>query len=126
MSTARTAEDCDHLLGKFLALGDLDAIVGLYEPTACFVNDTREKAVGHDAIRASFRDFAAAKPKLTAKIVLSAPNGDDLVLLYNDWTLEMTGPDGKPLTVTGKAIEAVRRQPDGTWRFAIDDPFARS
>jgi len=24
-----------------------------------------------------------------------------------------------------KAMEIVRRQPDGTWRFVIDDPYAR-
>ncbi len=27
--------------------------------------------------------------------------------------------------LAGKAIEVVRRQADGTWRFAIDDPYAR-
>jgi hypothetical protein len=25
----------------------------------------------------------------------------------------------------GKAMEICHRQPDGTWRFAIDDPYAR-
>jgi len=28
--------------------------------------------------------------------------------------------------VKGKSMEVVRRQPDGTWLFAIDDPWARS
>ena len=26
----------------------------------------------------------------------------------------------------GKSAEVVRRQPDGTWLFAIDDPYGRS
>jgi len=46
-------------------------------------------------------------------------------VLYNDWTGTMKGPDGAPVKMAGKAIEIVRRQPDGTWRFVVDDPFAR-
>jgi hypothetical protein len=30
--------------------------------------------------------------------------------------------DGKPFTANGKSMEVVRRQPDGTWRFVIDNP----
>jgi len=37
----------------------------------------------------------------------------------------MTGPDGQPTAMAGKAIEVVRRQADGTWRFIVDDPWAR-
>ena len=51
--------------------------------------------------------------------------GEDLALVYNDWTLSATGADGNPIERSGKAIEVVRRQPDGSWRFAIDDPTAR-
>jgi ketosteroid isomerase-like protein len=51
--------------------------------------------------------------------------GEDLALVYNDWTLSATGPDGSPIQRSGKAIEVVRRQRDGSWRFAIDDPRAR-
>ena len=47
--------------------------------------------------------------------------GDDLAVLYNDWTITASG-----LSLSGKAIEVVRRQPDGTWKFVIDDPFGRS
>jgi ketosteroid isomerase-like protein len=47
-------------------------------------------------------------------------------MLYNDWQGRATGPDGAPVELTGKAIEVVRRQADGTWRFAIDDAYGRS
>jgi len=123
--SAQTPEECDHLLGEYLASAQLDAIVDLYESSACFVTDTREVLVGRDAIRAAFVDFAAAKPRLQPNIVLVARNGDDLAVLYNNWTMKMTGPDGQPIEMQGKAIETVRRQPDGTWRFAIDDPYGR-
>jgi len=48
--------------------------------------------------------------------------GEDLAVLYNDWSLRA---DGKPAELVGKAMEVVRRQPDGTWLFAVDAPFAR-
>jgi ketosteroid isomerase-like protein len=35
------------------------------------------------------------------------------------------GPDGVLIERSGRAIEIVRRQTDGTWRVAIDDPYAR-
>jgi len=44
----------------------------------------------------------------------------------NDWTLSATPPGAPPIERSGKAMEVVRRQPDGSWRVAIDDPFARS
>jgi uncharacterized protein (TIGR02246 family) len=124
--TARSPEDCDRLLGEFLAAGDLDSIVELYEPGACFVTPEREALVGRDAIRGAFADLAAAKPRLRENIVRVLRNGDNLAVLYNDWTMSTRGPDGQPIEMAGKAIEVVCRQSDGTWRFAIDDPFGRA
>jgi ketosteroid isomerase-like protein len=52
--------------------------------------------------------------------------GDDLAIVYNDWTLTGTGPDGASVSDAGRAVEVVRRQPDGTWRSVVDDPRGRS
>jgi ketosteroid isomerase-like protein len=52
-------------------------------------------------------------------------SGDDLAMVYNDWHMSAKRADGQPVEVRGKAIEVVRRQPDGTWRFILDDPYAR-
>ena len=38
-------------------------------------------------------------------------------------TLEGTRPDGRPVKSTLHTLEVVRRQPDGSWRYVIDDPF---
>lgn len=123
---ARAPEDCDHLLNEFLAAGDLDAIVELYEPGATFVTRRREVKVGRDAIRQAFADLAAAKPRLRANILMTLRNGDNLAVLYNDWTMSVGTPDGETSEMNGKAIEVVCRQSDGSWKFAVDDPFARS
>ena len=73
----------------------------------------------------AFKDFAAARPRLRSNIIRTLRNGDNLAVLYNDWTMTVTPPGGQPTEMTGKAIEVVCRQADGTWRFAVDDPFAR-
>ena len=123
--TARTAEACDELLGELLLSGDLDGILELYEKGASFVNQDRQVLVGHDAIRTGFEVLAAAKPRLRSNIVRTMRNGDNLAVLYNDWTMSVTPPGGEPMQMTGKAIEVVCKQSDGSWRFAIDDPWAR-
>jgi uncharacterized protein (TIGR02246 family) len=123
---ARTPEDCDHRLNEYLAAGDLDAIVGLYEPGATFVTQDRSVKVGRDAIREAFAEFAAAKPRLRSNIVMVLRNGDNLAVLYNDWSMSVRTPDGQEHQMTGKAVEVVCRQSDGSWKFAVDDPFARS
>jgi ketosteroid isomerase-like protein len=46
-------------------------------------------------------------------------------MVYNDWRMTLTGPDGKAQQSSGKAIEVVRRQADGSWKYVVDDPNAR-
>jgi uncharacterized protein (TIGR02246 family) len=121
----RTPEECDALFERHVNAGDLDALVALYEPDATLVAAPGERAVGHAAIREALAPLLAAKARITMHVVRVERAGDDLAALYNDWTSRATGPDGTAVEMAGKAVEVVRRQPDGTWRFAIDDAFAR-
>ena len=123
---ARTPEDCDHLLGEYLSSGSVDDILTLYEPDAVFVTQDRQQLAGHAAVREVMTVFASARPQLTPNLTLVAKQGDDVAVIYNDWTLTAVEPDGNKVEQSGRAIEVVRRQADGTWRFAFDDPFARS
>ena len=120
----RLPEDCDRLFAEGVNAGDADAVVALYEEGACFVQ--REGvAIGPTAIRPVIVRMLAAKPRLTCNVRTVLRAGEDLALLYNDWSLSSAGPDGQTVERTGKALELVRRQPDGTWRFVIDDPYGR-
>jgi ketosteroid isomerase-like protein len=53
----------------------------------------------------------------------SAIRSGDLALLHCRWALSGTGPDGSPLNLSGTTADVVRRQADGTWLFAIDNPW---
>jgi uncharacterized protein (TIGR02246 family) len=125
MTPPRTPEDCDHLFERHLNAGDIEAVVALYEPGASLLNQDGTAAVGPTAIRAAVAAFAEMKPRLRMNIVKTIRVNDDLAVLYNDWTATIPSPDGAPAEIAGKAIEVMRRQPDGTWRFVVDDPFAR-
>ena len=105
--------------------GDLDGLASLYEPGGALVQPDGSLAVGPAAIRESFRGLVATKPRITMGVVRILRTGDDLAMLYNDWSMEATGPDGAKVNSTGKAIELIRRQSDGSWLFAMDDPFGR-
>jgi uncharacterized protein (TIGR02246 family) len=121
----RTPEECDELFARHLNAGDLDGLVSLYEPRAVLVQQDRSIAAGTAAVREGLAGFVAMKPRITMNVIQVVRVGDDLAALYNDWSLTATGPDGASVSASGKAIELTRRQSDGSWLFALDDPFAR-
>ena len=47
----------------------------------------------------------------------------DIALYCCQWTMQFTGPDGQEQTLSGRDANVARRQPDGTWRILIDNPF---
>ena len=73
-----------------------------------------------EAIRQVMSQFLALQPTLTLKV--TAVQAGAIALLSSTWSLAGTGPDGKPVSMSGQGREVVRRQPDGTWRFVIDAP----
>ena len=122
---AHKPEECDVQFGDHVNAGNLEALVGLYEPTCPLVQQDGTLLVGHDAIRANLGRLVAMKAHIDIEVVKVVPAGEGLAMVYSDWLMTATAPDGQPVARSGKAIEVVRRQGDGTWRFAADDPFAR-
>ena len=120
--TARNPEDVDRLFGEHLNAGDLDALVALYEPNASLTAAPGQRVTGHAAIREALAGFLAAKPRMTMRARTIAQVGD-VALTSANWTLDMTGPDGKPAQMSAQSVEVVRRHPDGSWRVVIDEPF---
>ena len=50
---------------------------------------------------------------------LMLPAGD-AGYTWGRYTTRTTGPDGKPVTTRGRYITLWRRQPDGSWKVALD------
>jgi len=120
---ARKPEECDILITDAIKRKDLDAAVALYEPNAAFVLDSGEIVTGRETIREVLKAWIALDDIRFTTEVKAFPSADgNLAMTRGTWIATAKGPDGKPVTLTGKNVEVVRRQPDGTWLFVIDNP----
>ena len=118
-------DDAAKIDDRFVAAlndGDLDALVALYEPNASLMPAPGKVVQGSAAIRGALAGFVAAKPKMSATARTLAQSGD-VALVSAEWQLEVDGPDGKRANMSGRSVEVVRRQADGSFRFVIDFPF---
>ena len=117
---ARTPEEIDVLFQKFLNAGDVDGLVGLYEPNATLIGGPDQPANGTAAIREALTAFVDTQAKIDLRVEQTVIAGDDIATLYSTWTLS-----GGPEEMGGKSVEVVRRQADGAWLFVFDDPWGR-
>ena len=119
---ARNPAEVDAVFVKALNAGDLETMVGLYEPAAALTPSPGKTVVGRAAIREALAGFLAMKPtmRLTCKVL---GQSDDLALVTGRWELEGTGPDGRAVALKGQSVEVVRRQADGRWLFVVDNPW---
>ena len=110
------------LLKAFNA-GDIDATLACYEPQACFVLKSGHAARGAAELREMYRATFSYKPdlKLDVRKIISA--GDDLVLVVVKWTSNTVSSSGEAKVWAGTATDIVRRQADGTWKLALDNPY---
>lgn len=122
---AQKPEQCDELFESGINAGDVDAVVALYEPDATLVPAPGQTANGTAAIHEAIAGIVAADGQMKLNVTRVVTAGD-VAITYNDWSGTMAGPDGAKIELSGKAIEVCRRQPDGTWKFIIDDPFGRA
>jgi uncharacterized protein (TIGR02246 family) len=108
--------------------GDLDVLLALYEPEATLVPQPGQVAAGIAAIREALSGFLALKGRMEIEEIgpEHMVQAGDLALGSGSWTLAGTGPDGEPVTMSGRSTDVLRRQPDGSWRWVIDVPFGIS
>ena len=110
-------------MGLFNA-GDIEGLLGLYEDDALFVPEPGGKPlVGPDAIREWIMAFPLQDPQIDLRTHMILER-DTEALVYSDYTLSGTGEDG-PAAIEGQAVVLLRKQGDGTWLIAVDDPFAQ-
>ncbi len=102
--------------------GDVNAVLALYEPGAVLMAQPGQVAEGAAALRAAVNGFLALKPTLTLekkKLVMAG----EIALSVVAWTLRGTGPNGEAVQMAGTASDVLRKQPDGSWLFVIDNPW---
>jgi uncharacterized protein (TIGR02246 family) len=122
MSKKITPGEVLDLVVEGINAGDLDSLMMLYEDDACFASQPGQLAKSPESVRQCLRNFIDLKGKLdlNVKRVLQA---SDLALVITEWSFSGTGPDGNPINMAAKSADVLRHQPDGTWRFVIDNPW---
>ena len=113
---ASSATDLIRMFSDYFSAGDIDGLMGLYEKDAVFPNH-----------HGTFKGAAQIRPVLQGYINSGAAiafnrqvafETSDLALVQNGWTLTTSGGE----KFTGVSVEVARKQPDGTWKYAIDSP----
>jgi uncharacterized protein (TIGR02246 family) len=117
-------ENWPRVFEQHLNAGDLDAVMALYEAEARFVTESGETLIGRDQIRKVVGGLIEAKARLSSRVVKAVTVGD-IAQLYSDFEGTMNDEAGKSVAIRGKAIEVLRRQPDGTWKLIVGDPNGR-
>ena len=114
--SAKTPEEICRLFQHSMAEGDLEAVLSVYDPEAVFLNESREVKKGPEGLRQVLAPLAAATTRFDFDVKQVIQTGD-IALMHTRW--KVLGP--KPMAQ--HAIEVARRQPDGTWRWLIGDPY---
>ncbi|ANZ41984.1 DUF4440 domain-containing protein [Lentzea guizhouensis] len=99
---------------------DVDGLYEIYSDTGVLVLEPGVALPKSEDMKAGIKEyFATLQPKLTADVKLSYQAGD-LVLLIVEWTLTTTA-DGETTTRAGRAVDILVKDPDGVWRYAVDN-----
>ena len=118
-------EDCDRLIVEAVEKGDIETSVALYEPDAVLFTEPDHLIKGHDAIRKQNEKGIAMKTKFTIHDIKTVMTGDGTVATtrMKITSIDVDPKTGKEVRNLINTLEVVRKQPDGTWRSIIDDPF---
>jgi ketosteroid isomerase-like protein len=114
--SAKSPEEICRLFQQSIAAGDLDGLLSLYDPEAVFLNQSGEVKTGEAGLREVLAPLAAVQARFDYTIRQIIQSGD-IALMHTDWQVS------SPQPMSTYAIEVARRQPDGTWRWLIGDPF---
>jgi ketosteroid isomerase-like protein len=113
---AMNPADICRLFQQYMAEGDLESVLSLYDPEAVFLNQSGEVTKDREGLRGELTPRAAMKARFdfTIKQIIQA---GDIALMHTKWTVSGSPP------MKVYAIEVARRQPDGSWCWLIGDPF---
>jgi len=90
--------------------GGVEGVVALYEPGAVLAFPAGRLTAGQDEIRKVCTELLAGKPSFSSA-------GQSPAIRNGDLALTSTRLPGG-----GATVEVARRQPDGSWRWVIDQP----
>jgi uncharacterized protein (TIGR02246 family) len=119
--SAHSPAEIHALFQNAFNLGDIEALILLYEPDAILMFGGKP-VTGRANIGAAFHSMLSVgvQMSLTTRSIIESPDG--LALLHGDWVVRRAPATESQLTTRGLSTEVVRKQPDDTWLLIIDNP----
>lgn len=119
---ANEPDQMHELFTKFFNSKDIDGLLTLYEDNAVLLSAPGQPVTGKAAIKDAIAMFLSMGGTMEF-INESAPvvNGD-IALTHGKWRLTPETGDA----MEGSTAEVVRKGADGTWRYAVDNPWGSS
>lgn len=117
-------EDWPRLFEQHLNVGDLDAVMALYEPEARFVARSGETVVGRDRIRDVLAGMIRSKTKLQSRVI-KAITIDDVSLLYTDFQGTTVDASGKTIEIRTRRSRSSAASPTATGNSSWATPNGR-
>ena len=117
------AKEAGQVIEHFTTLfnsGDLEGLMrDLYEDDAVLIPEPGAvPASGKAAIREALQGFLDLKGTMMVVATTDVVKGD-IGLTHTRWRLDIPGGEA----MEAVTAEVVRRQSDGTWKYAIDNPW---
>ncbi len=124
MTLPQKPEEWPSVFERHFNAGDLDAVMSLCEPEAHFVARSGDTLAGRDQIRKVLGGMIDAKTRFHSRVIRAVTVGD-IAQLHTDFEGTTVDASGKTVPIRNKAIEVLRRQPNGDWLLIMGDPNAR-
>ncbi|MEX5329031.1 DUF4440 domain-containing protein [Pseudomonas paraeruginosa] len=118
----RSPEEVPQALERYFNAGDLDGLASLYGENSALVSAPGTQVLGAARIRSALQRFMATGAPIRFS-VRQVYRAGDMALILGDWRIEGEGRDGSPVDIRGTATDVVIRRADGSWIYAIDNPF---
>lgn len=120
---AHRPEEIHALIVAAFNAADRDAFAALHEEDATvIVPPDGRRVCGRDAIRAAVEPTFALAPAARVEVI-DTLEGDGLALTQARW--RMVGVNGRePVELSGRGTIVSRRQADGSWRIALENPMS--
>jgi uncharacterized protein (TIGR02246 family) len=103
--------------------GDLESMLALYDPKAVYVIKPGRVTNGPAELRAAMQHVIELGGKLAIN-PHSFVRSDDVLLVLGEFTLSGRRHDGTPFERVARFADVLRRQSDGRWLLAVDNPCA--
>lgn len=110
-------------LGEFIAARDIEGVMSIKDEGAAIVEWGGGLATTKEDVRRVYEDFFETNPDLKVN-ALQIVEADGLAIILGDYTLDYTNSNGAIVSVEGRFGDIVRQQPDGSWLYLLDNPYA--